>query len=252
MNAIQFEEIQNHFIEQNRDQVEYSFEKVRRSQNIKESWNSLVVSALEVAAEIDPLLPSLPDGTVIRAVDAVGWSMGRNFDIRPRLLDKSSGTQRLIDSGSQISVAKKGPDDKLDNSVKLVAVNGSKIETFGQKELVVKIGRKEYRMPAIICDVQQDILGMDFITKYRLNFEWDDFDQTELYLVDRKANIKSELQIVTVPKSTPRIDYIDASGAEPSRQPGEKLSSPVPPSPSRSLSPSSSQSYLPQAHGEDA
>ena len=173
-----------------------------------------MISALEVASEINPYLEDVPVGTVIRAIDAVDWSLGRNCDIRPRLLDKSSGITRLIDSGSQISVAKKSPGDKIDNSIKLVAVNGSKIETFGQKEIKVKIGRKEYKVPAIICDIQQDILGMDFITRYRLNFEWDDFDQTELYIVDKKAKIKAPLQIVTVPHSTPRIDYLDSSNGD--------------------------------------
>ena len=42
-------------------------------------------------------------------------------------------------------------------------------------------------MPAIICDIGQDILGADFINKYKLGLEWDEVDQTELFLVDKKA-----------------------------------------------------------------
>ena len=67
---------------------------------------------------------------------------------------------------------------------------------------------------AVICDVSQEILGMDFINKYRLNFEWDEFDQSELWLVDRKAQIKAPLQVVTVPITTPRISYLDPGEAE--------------------------------------
>ena len=164
-----------------------------------------------MAAAINPYESDLPEGTVIRAVDALKWSVGqRNCDIRPRLIDKSSGKVRLIDSGSQISVVMKGPEDKIDQSIKLVAVNGTKIDTYGVRNVEVKINRKSYSMPAVICDVKQDILGMDFITKFKLNFEWDEFDQTELYLVDRKANIKSLLQIATVPTDTPRISYLDS------------------------------------------
>ena len=148
---------------------------------------------------------------VLRAVDAVGWGAGRNCDIRPRLLDKCTGISRLLDSGSQISVTKKGPDDKLDHAFKLVAVNGSKIPTYGVKEIEIKIGRKTYSMPAVVCDIQQDILGMDFLTKYKLNFEWDDFDHSELYLVDKKAQIRALLQIVTVPTDTLRVNYLDKS-----------------------------------------
>ena len=43
-------------------------------------------------------------------------------------------------------------------------------------------------MPAVICDVGQDILGADFINKYKLGMEWDDFDQTELFLSDKNIS----------------------------------------------------------------
>ena len=87
---------------------------------IQSSWNNLVVSALSVASEIDPYYKSIPAGTVIRAIDAVGWSPNQNCDIRPRLLDKSTGEARLLDSGAQISATKRKPGDKLDTSVKHV------------------------------------------------------------------------------------------------------------------------------------
>ena len=159
----------------------------------------------------------------------------RNCDIRPRLIDKKSGEARLLDSGSQITVTKKRPGDKIDNSIRLVAVNGTKIDTFGIREIEVKLGRKTYPMPAIICDVQQDILGMDFMTKFRLSMAWDDFDQTELLLVDKKSQIKQELQIITVPTDLPRVHFLDSS------PPPASPASPVPP-----LSSSSSSDTTPQ------
>ena len=169
----------------------------------------MVVSALSIAESVDPYESDLPEGTVVKAVDAVDWSIGRhNCDIRPRLVDKSTGISRLLDSGSQISVTQKLPGDTIDKSIKLIAVNGSKIDTYGVREVEFNIGRKRYKMPAVVCDVKQDILGMDFIAKYRLNFEWDEIDQTDLYLVDRKAKSKSALQIVTVPVDTPRVNYL--------------------------------------------
>ena len=68
----------------------------------------------------------------------------------------------------------------------------------------VKINRKVYSITAVICDVSQDILGMDFMNKYRLGFELDDFDQTELFITDKRSQIKALLQIVTVPMDLPR------------------------------------------------
>ena len=49
---------------------------------------------------------------------------------------------------------------------------------------------------------------MDFLDKYKLGFEWDEFDQTELYLVDKKAKIKALLQMVTVPSDIQRVHYL--------------------------------------------
>ena len=83
----------------------------------------------------------------------------------------------MIDTGSMITATVRRPEDKPDNSVRLVAVNGSTIQTYGTRRLHVKIGRKAYPIDAIICDVAQDILGMDFMDKFKLGFEWDDFDQ---------------------------------------------------------------------------
>ena len=176
----------------------------------------MVVSALEVAGSVDPYQSDLPAGSILSAVEARDWAIGqRNCDIRPRLLDRSTGTSRLVDSGSQITVTRKGPGDKPDHTFKLVAVNGSRIPTYGVKEIAVKLNRKTYLMPAVVCDIQQDILGMDFLTKYKLSLEWDDFDQSELYLVDKKAQIKALLQIVTVPTNTLRVSYLDQAGRVP-------------------------------------
>ena len=128
-----------------------------------------MVAALSVAETIDPFQADIPAGTILSALEAKCWSLGRNCDIRPRLHDKSTGVDRLVDSGSQISVTRKGPNDKLDPNFKLVAVNGTKIDTYGVKEIQVKIGRKTYPTPAVVCDIQQDILGMDFLKKFKLN-----------------------------------------------------------------------------------
>ena len=136
--------------------------------------------------------PKVPVGSVVPAVEALHWSVDqKNCDVRPRLTDKSTGIQRLLDSGSQISTTSRLPGDVEDNSCNLIAVNGSRIKTYGSRDIVFKINRKTYRMPAIVCDVNQDILGMDFFHKYKMGLEWDDFDQSELYLTDKRANIKS-------------------------------------------------------------
>ena len=97
-----------------------------------------------------------------------------------------------------LSATARKPGDKIDNSVRLVAVNGSSIPTYGIREIELKINRKTYRIPAMICDINQDILGMDFVDKYKLGLEWDDFDQSELFLVDKRSQIKTLLKMVII------------------------------------------------------
>ena len=151
---------------QNESEILFPLADSGQSQQRLESWDSLVVGALEVASNINPYLSDLPVGTVVPSLDAVGWSVGqRNCDIRPRLYDKSSDTFRLVDSGSQITATVRKPEDKLDSSMRLIAVNGSKINTYGVRTIEVKLNRKSYSMPAVVCDIKQDILGMDFLNK---------------------------------------------------------------------------------------
>ena len=157
---------------------------------VSNQWDQSVQAALEIASLVNPYELDLPEGTEVSAVDARNWSnLGRQGDLRPRLVDKATGEARLIDSGAMISAARRLPGDKKSESVKLVAVNGSKIETYWFRELSFKINRKTYSISAVICDINQDILGSDFIHKYKIGFEWDDFHQTELFIVDKKTKI---------------------------------------------------------------
>ena len=49
---------------------------------------------------------------------------------------------------------------------------------------------------------------MDFIQKYRLGIEWDDDTQSELFIHDKKADIRAPLKVVTVPKDLIRTHHI--------------------------------------------
>ena len=187
------------------------------------AWNQAVNSAIETAVKINPFQNNLPAGVVVPAVEAVDWTRGRqNCDIRPRLYDKASGQYRLVDSGSMITATARLPADKLDRTFKLVAVNGSQIATYGKRKINIKINRKNYEMDAVVCDINQDILGMDFLTKFKLGFEWDD-TQTDLYIVDKKADIKSKLDMVTVPTDLQRLSYLKEPDGV--RSPRDRVSS---------------------------
>ena len=197
------------------DYLEIYSEHIRNKQQQNES-DTLFHSHSQTEAEINDItisgieVPGYAVGEVVPSIEAVKMlSAGRNIDLRPRLVDSSTGEPRLLDSGAQISATKRRPEDKLDTSMNLVAVNGSRINTYGIRNLEVKINRKKYTIPAMVCDIKQDILGADFIDKYRLGLEWDDFDQTELFIVDKRADIRAPVKIVTVPNDTIRTHHIE-------------------------------------------
>ena len=113
-------------------------------------------------------------------------------DVRPKIYDKITKTWTLCDSGSVVTCIPRTPEDVIDNNIRLRSVNGGVIPTFGSEEIVIRLGRKEYKIEAIKADIPQRILGWDFFKKYRLNLEWGSFG--DLYLVDKKADIKSLLK----------------------------------------------------------
>ena len=140
-------------IEESETESESILDLSGRSHIITENWNYQVAAAIAQASAIDPYEADIPIGSIVPAAQAVGWVSGqRSCDIRPRLVDKSSGIARLLDSGSQVSTTMRGPDDVKDAVSRLVAVNGTKIDTFGVREVKIKIGRKCYTIDAVVCD----------------------------------------------------------------------------------------------------
>lgn len=58
---------------------------------------------------------------------------------------------------------------KHESSIKLYAANGTTIKTFGEKRLRLDLGlRRPFVWHFIIADVNQPILGVDFLTNFDL------------------------------------------------------------------------------------
>ena len=78
-----------------------------------------------------PQVASASPPDELPAFQAVHWPEGlQNVDLRPHLWDAALQEFLLIDSGSQITATCKRPGDKIDNSVRLIVVNGSRINTY--------------------------------------------------------------------------------------------------------------------------
>ena len=186
---------------------------ISRSQ-IQENWNIQIASIVDQIAEVNPYLPNVEIGQELTAPEAIAWVKGsRNLDCRPKLYDGESKSWKLCDTGSMITVIRKSPGDKLDETRFLQAVNGSKIKVYGQKQIQVRLGRKTYPITATIADVQQDILGWDFIDKHKLDLVWSE-SRLDLYLYDKRSKIKQPLKFVTVPPTLLQTSAVISTGQE--------------------------------------
>ena len=141
--------------------------------------------------------PKPSENSEISALEFINFIKGANGqDCRPKIFDNITQTYQMFDTGAMTSCVPKEPTDKVNNNFVLKTADGKPMQTYGYRRLNLRLGRKEYAVNAIITDVKQPIIGMDLINSYRLGFEWDD---DELYVVDKKADIRQKLKFVTIP-----------------------------------------------------
>ena len=85
--------------------------------------------------------------------------------------DRNSKIRFLVDTGAQISIISATNADKRNHpaALKLQAVNGSEINTYGIIPLTLNLGmRREFTWNFIIADTPSSILGIDFLQKFDL------------------------------------------------------------------------------------
>ena len=122
-------------------------------------------------------------------------------------MDGNTNSLTLLDSGSQITVVKADPNDVLDSSINLESVGGDSLPCYGRTTISIKIGRKQYHMPAVKARVKETILGWDFIKRHRLDFVWTEFGDVKL--IDKVNKNSQILQYSSIPhKSSPQVREI--------------------------------------------
>ena len=79
--------------------------------------------------------------------------------------DDISGRRFLVDSGAFVSLFPASGLDKRSHrpSALLEAVNGSKIRTYGHKQITLSINGRKYAWQFLVADVTQPLLGADFL-----------------------------------------------------------------------------------------
>ena len=79
----------------------------------------------------------------------------------------------MLDSGAAISIWPRSQYPQLPPShSSLVAVNGSRISTFGTKDIHLDIEGQRYTHRFVIAEVQVPILGWDFLARFKLDLCW--------------------------------------------------------------------------------
>ena len=118
--------------------------------------------------------------------------------------DKGHACKYLIDTGAAVSVLPKYCANGISDadSLPLVAANNSTIKTYGNCKHVVDVGlKREYPWTFIVADVQQPIIGADFLIHYNLLV-----DLRSRCLRDMRTGLAS-LSSIT-PLSLNRVDIV--------------------------------------------
>ena len=85
--------------------------------------------------------------------------------------DKRNKCKYLIETGAAVSVLHKSCANRTTDaaSLPLVAANNITINTYGSSKRVVDVGlKRDYTWNFIVADVQQPIIGADFLIHYSL------------------------------------------------------------------------------------
>ncbi|GBM84476.1 hypothetical protein AVEN_192189-1 [Araneus ventricosus] len=121
--------------------------------------------------------------------------------------DRPSGLNFLVDTGADISVVPPSSEErcKPKSLLNLLAANGTKINTYGTRNLSLNIGlRRIFSWSFIIADVSRPILGADFLTHYGIII-----DLKSKCLKDQQTTLTSTGKIST--DNTPSITALKLS-----------------------------------------
>lgn len=90
---------------------------------------------------------------------------------RLMITDKKTSINFLVDTGADVSAMPPTTKQKQNpsNAFQLFAANGTQIKTYGEKRIELNLGlRRAYTWTFIIADIQQPIIGSDFLKHYDL------------------------------------------------------------------------------------
>ena len=89
----------------------------------------------------------------------------------PIIKDHHSSKDVLLDTGAQVTLWPATAAERLhpeDTTERLEAANGTRIPTFGKRQVTFQFGRSRYQWNVILAKVSRPLIGTDFLRHHRL------------------------------------------------------------------------------------
>ena len=126
---------------------------------LDDGWSHTDKNEVKIESiQIDSVSDNEHDDIMYTAIEAERMN-SESIDMRPCVKDKRSGQWILLDSGAAVTAIPPEPGDIPDPKVRLKAVNGTRLKSYGTKLLEIQVNRKTYPILAIKTDVKYPILG---------------------------------------------------------------------------------------------
>ena len=100
-------------------------------------------------------------------------SKGTN-DLRPGVWCNKLKMSFLVDSGAAVSIVPRSRvkgDVTVSQDVKLRAVNGSAIQTYGKRTFRLQLGRAHFTHTFVVADLP-GVLGWDWLSQHGIQLTW--------------------------------------------------------------------------------
>merc|ERR1711951_185241 len=99
-------------------------------------------------------------------------------DLRPRVWCNKLKMSFLVDSGAAVSIMPRSRVKDVtvtgsSDNVKLRAVNGSEIQTYGKRTFRLQMGRAHFTHTFVIADLP-GVLGFDWMSRHNIRLTWTD------------------------------------------------------------------------------
>ena len=106
-------------------------------------------------------------------VNTIAAGTNNNVHVTPLLhvQDTTTGNKFLVDTGAEVSIVLPRPEDLQNHpqpNRSLVAANGSPIDTYGARKMVLSINRANFTWTFRIAKAHTCILGADFMRAHSL------------------------------------------------------------------------------------